>query len=140
MATTKKKTPQWTFNGRTIDDIDKTPEGSISFIYRITLEDGRYYIGRKMMMKPKYTSGKMKGQSKGEYSWKTYKGSSKELLEVLKSGIEYKKEIIQFCFSKAETTYEETKAILCTGALTDPKAFNFWVKATIYSRHLEENS
>lgn len=137
-----KETPQWTYNGEVIDHIDKTPKDSISFIYKITLLDGtgRYYIGRKATMKPKYTSGKNKGISKGEYGWKSYKGSSKELLEVLKSGVPYKKEILKFCFSKAETTYEETREILCSGALTDPLAFNFWIKATVYSKHLQPNS
>jgi len=139
----KKKVskPQWEYQGKVIDDISKTPKGSISFVYKITLEDGRYYIGRKTMLKPNYTSGKLKGQSKGEYTWKTYNGSSKELLKILKEDKpNYKKEILQFCFSKAETTYEETKNIICSGALTDPLAFNFWIKATVYSKHLEPNS
>lgn len=134
-----KKT-NWTYNGKEIDNISKTPEGSISFIYKITLSDGRYYIGRKTMKKPNYTSGKLKGQSKGEYSWKTYTGSSKELTALIKSGATYKKEILKFCFSKAETTYEETRTILCQSALTDPNCFNFWVKATIYSKYLQPNS
>lgn len=128
----------WTYNGKEIDNISKTPEGSISFIYKITLSDGRYYIGRKTMKKPNYTSGKLKGQSKGEYSWKTYTGSSKELTALIKSGATYKKEILKFCFSKAETTYEETRTILCNDALTDTNCFNFWIKATIYSKHLNK--
>lgn len=140
MPPKKVKEPQWTYQGEVIDDINKTPEKSISFIYKITLDDGRYYLGRKTMRKPNYTSGKNKGVSKGEYSWKSYKGSSKELLAVLKTGVGYKKEILQFCFSKAETTYEETRTILCQQALTDPNCFNYWIKATIYSKHLEPNT
>ena len=143
MAVKKINKPQWEYQGKTIDDISKTPNGSISFIYKISLLDdsGRYYIGRKTMKKPNYTSGKLKGQSKGEYTWKTYCGSSKELLEILKdSSVSYKKEILYFCFSKAETTYRETKEILCSGALTDPLAFNFWIKSLVYSKHLEPNS
>lgn len=139
--TVKKQTIHWTFNGEIIDSIDKTPKGSISFIYKITLEDGRYYYGRKTMLKPKYTSGKNKGESKGEYPWKNYNGSSKDLLSIIKEGkIKYRKEIVKFCFSKAETTYEETKTILCSGALTDPNSFNFWIKTLVYSKHLEPNS
>jgi hypothetical protein len=138
----KEIKPQWVHQGKIIDDISQTPNKSMSFIYRISLEDGtgRYYIGRKTMKKPNYTSGKLKGQSKGEYPWKTYTGSSVELNALIKSGIRYKKEILYFCYSKAETTYRETKEILCSGALTDPLAFNFWIKSLVYSKHLEPNS
>ena len=136
--TTKEK-PSWIYNGKVIDDISKTPKDSTSFIYRITLEDGRYYIGRKTMVKPKHTSGKNKGLSKGEYNWKSYTGSSKELNSIIKTGVNYKKEIIMFTFSRAETTYKETKEIL-NGALTDPNCLNYWVKCTVYSKHLEPNS
>ena len=139
----KKQVVHWEYKGEAIDNISKTPKGSISFIYKIYLLDGtgRYYIGRKTMKKPNYTSGKLKGQSKGEYTWKTYCGSSKELLEILKDkNVKYRKEILYFCFSKAETTYKETKEILCSGALTDPLSFNFWIKSLVYSKHLEPNS
>jgi hypothetical protein len=137
----KPNKPQWIYKGSVIDDISKTPKGSLAFIYKITLEDGRYYYGRKTMWKPKFTSGKRKGESKGEYPWKTYNGSSKELLSIIKEGkIKYSKEIINFCFSKAETTYEETKIILCNGGLTDPNCFNFWIKSIIYSKHLKPNT
>lgn len=139
--TKKKETVHWTYNGEVIDDISKTPQGSLSFIYKITLDDGRYYYGRKTMWKPKYTSGKNKGVSKGQYSWKTYCGSSKELLAIVKEAkIGYKKEIVKYCYSKAETTYEETRIILCSGALTDPNCFNFWIKSLIYSKHLTPNT
>ncbi len=134
----KKQTVNWKYQGKDITSLTQTPQGSISFIYRINLEDGtgRYYIGRKTMLKPNYTSGVNKGKSKGEYPWKSYNGSSKELLAILKTGIPYSKEIIKFCYSKAETTFEESAEIICGGALKDPLAFNYWIKCTIYSKHL----
>ena len=136
----QKKTVNWTYNGKEVKDSSQMPKEAIAFIYKITLDDGRYYIGRKTVFKPKYTSGKLKGQHRGEYSWKTYCGSSKELSDIIKTGVGYKKEILEFCYSKAETTYKETCAILCSKALTDPNSFNFWVKSTIYSKHLKEYS
>lgn len=136
----KKEVVNWTFEGREILKIEDTPKDSFAFIYRIILEDGRYYIGKKYMWKPKFTSGKNKGVSKGNYPWQSYISSSLELKALIKSGIKYKKEILYFTYSKAETTYKETTEILCSGALTDPNALNFWIKATIYARHLEENS
>lgn len=137
---TVQKAPQWTYNGKIIDHIDKTPPNSFAFIYMITLEDGRYYIGKKYMWKPNYTSGKNKGISKGQYSWQTYCSSSIELKKLIKEGVKYKKEILLFTFSRAETTYSETKEILCGSHLTNPNCLNYWVKATIYSKHLTPNS
>ena len=134
-----KEKINWTWNGVIIDNIDKTPEKSFAFVYKITLEDGRYYVGKKYMWKPNYTSGKNKGISKGQYSWQTYCSSSVELKNLIKEGVKYKKEILFFTFSRAETTYKESKEIL-NYALTDPNCLNFWVKCTIYSKHLEPNS
>ena len=137
--TTKEKI-HWTYNGEIIDDISKTPKDSFAFIYKITLDDGRFYIGKKYMWKPKYTSGKNKGISKGMYPWQSYISSSVELKALIKSGIKYKKEILYFTYSKAETTYKETKEILCNNYLTDKNCLNYWVKATIFSKWLEEGS
>lgn len=135
----KSEKVQWTHQGKVIDHIDRTPEKSFAFIYKITLEDGRYYVGKKYMWKPNYTSGKNKGVSKGQYAWQSYCSSSIELKALIKEGFKYKKEILFFTFSRAETTYKETKEIL-NGALTDPNCLNYWVKATVYSKHLEPNS
>lgn len=141
MPPIKKKVEkiQWTYNNQVIDHIDKTPNKSFAFVYKITLEDGRYYLGKKYMWKPNYTSGKNKGTSKGQYSWQPYCSSSIELKALIKEGLKYKKEILFFTFSRAETTYKETKEIL-NGGLTDPNCLNYWIKATVYSKHLEPNS
>ena len=131
---------EWTYQGETINNIEQTPKNSFAFIYKITLEDGRFYVGKKFMYKPKYTSGAKKGQYKGVYPWQSYISSSIELKALIKSGVKYKKEILFFTYSKAETTYMETKEILCNSYLTDMNCLNYWVKATIFSKHLKENS
>ncbi|WP_396180298.1 hypothetical protein [Flavobacterium sp.] len=133
---------EWEYQGKIINKIEQTPKDSFAFIYKITLLDGtgRYYIGKKYMYKPKYTSGAKKGQYKGVYPWQSYISSSVELKALIKSGIPYKKEILFFTYSKAETTYKETAEILCGQHLTNPNCLNYWVKATIYSKHLKENS
>jgi hypothetical protein len=135
----KKQNIPWTYNNTIIDHIDKTPKTSFAFVYKITLEDGRFYFGKKYMWKPNFTSGAKKGTSKGQYSWIPYCSSSIELKALIKEGLKYKKEILFFTFSRAETTYRETKEILNSG-LTNPMCLNYWVKATIYSKHLKENS
>ena len=143
MPPIKTKKVEWEYRGQTIDNLSKTPVSSIGFIYKISLLDGsgRYYLGRKTMTKPIAKSGVNKGKSTGEYSWRPYCGSSKELLKILKEDKpNYRKEILHFCFTKSEMSYVETREILCSGALTDPLAFNFWIKALVYSKNLEPNS
>jgi len=142
MPTKKVKTEKvnWIYNGTEITKTEQTPEKSFAFIYKITLEDGRYYIGKKYMYKPNYTSGKNKGQPKGVYPWQSYCSSSIELKKLIKDGIKYKKEILFFTFSRAETTYKETQEIICGNHLTNPNCLNYWIKATVYSKHLTPNS
>jgi hypothetical protein len=139
---TKKETVNWIYQGQEITNISQTPKDSFAFVYMITLLDGseRYYVGKKYIYKPKYTSGVKKGQYKGVYPWQSYISSSVELKSLIKSGIPYKKEILFFTYSKAETTYRETQEILCGQHLTNPNCLNYWVKATIYSKHLKENT
>ena len=139
---TKKETVNWIYQGQEITNISQTPKDSFAFVYMITLLDGseRYYIGKKYIYKPKYTSGVKKGQYKGVYPWQSYISSSVELKSLIKSGIPYKKEILFFTYSKAETTYRETQEILCGQHLTNPNCLNYWIKATIYSKHLKENT
>ena len=137
---TKKETVNWLYKGREIKTIEDCEPNAFAFIYKITLEDGRFYVGKKYMWKPKHTSGKNKGISKGMYPWQSYISSSVELKALIKSSIKYKKEILYFTYSKAETTYRETKEILCNNYLTDKNCLNYWVKATIFSKWLEEGS
>lgn len=141
MAVKKKEAVHWTYNGEIIDHVSKTPNKSFAFIYKISLLDGtgRYYVGKKYLWKPNFTSGVKKGQSKGSYPFQNYISSSIELKKIIGEGVKYKKEILFFTFSRAETTYKETKEIL-NGALTDANCLNFWVRATIYSKNLEPNS
>ena len=136
----KTEKVNWTYNGAEITKTEQTPEKSFAFIYKITLEDGRYYIGKKYIYKPNYTSGKNKGKPKGVYPWQSYCSSSIELKKLIKDGIKYKKEILFFTFSRAETTYKETQEILCGNHLTNSNCLNYWIKATVYSKHLKPNS
>ena len=129
----KKETVNWFYDGKEIKSLADTAKGSIGFVYKITnITKGLTYIGRKTMLKP----NKTKLVKPPEYPWKTYCGSSKALLEDLKNGDEYSKEILVWCYSKAELTYHETSFILCSGALLDEKSYNFWIKATVYKKHL----
>ncbi len=143
-------TINWKYKGKNIDSIDKVPEGAIGIIYKITnITNGKYYYGRKTILslrKRKLTkkeqalseNGKKKvtREVKEVSGWKKYCGSNKPLLEDIKNGDKYKKEIIQFCFSKAEMTYYETVAIICNGGLLDENCYNSWCSMRCYSYQL----
>ena len=133
----KKQNINWFFQGKEIKSINDCEPNALGFIYEITnLSNNKKYLGRKTIRKPNYTSGVNKGKSKGNYVFTTYCGSSKSLLEDIKSGDTYKKEIIRWCYSKAELTYYESQAIYCSDSLIREDFYNFWCKSTVYSRHL----
>jgi len=148
-----KRQVNWTYQGKEILNLDDMPAGVLGVIYKIYLLDGSetYYIGRKTVnsKRKKRLTKKEKELPENtrktfkyvevESAWKKYTGSSKALNEVLKKGVKYEKEIIKYCFSKAEMTYSETAEIICSNALLDDKCFNFWVSARIYKKHLNKD-
>jgi hypothetical protein len=147
---TKTEIVNWTYNNKEITSIEQFPEGAIGIIYRIdNLTNGRYYFGRKTCIskrKKKLTIAEKKLEEnkrktfKYEVSetsgWKSYKGSNKPLLSDIAKGDKFKKEIIQFCFSKAEMTFYETRAIICSTCLLSEDCYNDWVSCKVYKSHL----
>lgn len=141
----------WKYKGKNIKTIEDIPEGALGFIYKITNKSkkGKYYIGRKTAVSlrklkltkkdkllPENKRKKFKYVPK-ESDWKKYWGSSKYLLEDIEAGDKCTREILRFCFSKAELSYYELEAIVCSGALLDTEGnYNFWVSAKVYSAHL----
>ena len=72
-----------TFNGKpfTSEDI----KSYVGFVYLITeLDTNKKYIGRKYFYQLRKTKGKSK-RVRSESDWKKYYGSSKELLEQIKT-------------------------------------------------------
>lgn len=148
----KKETVNWEHNGEEITSLSQMPEGTLGFIYKIhNLDTGKYYIGRKTVAgnkKRKLTAkekllpeNKRKTfiiEHKESPGWKTYCGSNDTLKDEVKKGANVKKEILHYCFTKAEITYMETREILCSGALVDERSYNGWIKATIYKKFLLE--
>lgn len=140
MPPKKTKTTEkvnWFFEGKEIKSIDDCDPKALGFIYEITnITKNKRYLGRKTIRKPDYTSGVNKGKSKGNYPFTAYCGSSKSLLEDIKNGDKYEKNILRWCYSKAELTYYESQAIYCSDSLVRDDFYNFWCKATVYSKHL----
>ena len=145
-----KEATHWTYNGSEITDIKQFPKGAIGIIYRIdNLTNGKYYFGRKTCIsnrKKKLTIAEKKLEENKRKTfkyeitetagWKTYRGSNKPLLADLNNGDLFTKTILQFCFSKAEMTFYETRAIICSTCLLSEDCYNDWVSCKVYKSHL----
>jgi len=101
----------WVYNDRVYDKIhDENIIGFVYLITRLNLEEDQkspiYYYGKKNFLKKQKNCYK-------ESDWKIYTGSSELLNEHIDLyGIEnFKKEIIEFCYSSMELTYKETKML-----------------------------
>ena len=125
----KKENVNWTYKGK----IDfKVPENAIGFTYRIDILDN-YYYGKKYLTS---TRGKGKKAVISESNWRVYNSSSVELKALIKAGKKYKKEILKFCYSKAELSYEEAKEIICNNSLIDDKCLNKWIILKVWQHQL----
>lgn len=133
--------PQWLYNNQTY----QPEENHHSFVYVITrLDTNKKYIGKKIL-KHKHTKPPLKGNKRKrvniiESDWKTYWGSSEQLLnEINLIGVSmFKREILHICYSKGEASYLETKEILLNDALLYPdKWYNSWVTAKISRSHIK---
>lgn len=128
----------WTYEGKEIDEI---PEDAFGFVYKITnTKDKREYFGKKLFTKAGYKQVKGKRKKiRKESDWKTYFGSSKELLaDVEKLGEKhFKREILRFCKSRGECNYFESKYILEHDAIIDDKYYNDWLSVKVSRSHLK---
>lgn len=124
----------WTYNNNKIEILQDMPEGCIGFIYRIThIKSGKFYIGKKSLYssrKKKLTKRELTEQTGPgrratsrrvitESDWTHYTGSSKELNEDITTlGREkFSFEILMFCTSKKQMTYNEIKHQILNGCL-----------------------
>ena len=104
---------QWTYHGKTIDEI---PQGVEGFVYLITnLTNNKKYVGKKLAKfkttKPPLKGKKNKRRGYKESDWKDYWGSSDHLLEdVQKLGEDkFTREILYMCPSRGVMSYLEAK-------------------------------
>jgi len=114
----------WLYESTEIDTIEKLPEGTVGFVYRIThTATGKFYIGKKILHSTRNKTltkreteewnkpGKIPKKRKvvTESDWSKYWGSSKTLLAAIKeSGHDaFTREILKPCISKKQMTYWE---------------------------------
>lgn len=128
----------WLYKGEVITDVSQMPEGVYGFVYQITTEAGKRYIGRKILFSQtkrrfgKRESARVRAEDKRkklweyvikESNWKEYTGSNKELNEDIKNGIKYDKKILHFAYHKKQLNYLETKELYVQAVLELPDEY-----------------
>ena len=91
------------------------------FIYKITdKETGMFYIGKKSFWR------RIKGRSKVQSKWQSYKSSSIPLKKMInKKGVNsFHFEVLRVCNSRRELTYFEIHHQVQHNCILDPKSFN----------------
>jgi len=130
----------WLHKGKVINSIEDMPQGTFGFIYITTHKpSGVSYIGKKSLyhnVKRKLTKKELAEQTgrgrkpttqvvQKESDWKTYYGSTKQIVELIKGGKQedFTREILQFVFNKKLLTYHECKYLFSYGVLEHPQKY-----------------
>jgi hypothetical protein len=128
----------WLYNDKEISSLEDFPADTYGFIYQVThVPSGFSYIGKKVLyhnVKKKLTKKQLAEQSgrgrkstteviQKESDWKTYYGSAKPILELLKQGRqdEFERVILKLVPSKKLLTYYECKYLFTMGVLEEPE-------------------
>ena len=124
----------WLHQGKEINSLEDLPESTYGFIYIVThLPSGKSYIGKKSLfhnVKKKLTKKQLAEQTgrgrkptteviQKESDWKTYYGSAKPILDLIKEGKqeEFTREILQLVPNKKLLTYYECKYLFMLGVI-----------------------
>jgi hypothetical protein len=131
----------WLYKNKEINTIEDFPEGTFGFIYKVTyIPENITYIGKKSLY---HNTNKKLGKKEleslpitrgrksttklvtKESDWKTYYGSAKPILSLLKEKKhdEFSREILQFVSSKKLLTYYECKYLFEHGVLEHPTLY-----------------
>lgn len=142
----------WHYQDKELE-LSDIPESAIGFVYLIEHNiTGKKYIGKKGLFVNKISvktilikSGPNKGAKKKKktktpvYSdWQTYYGSSDFLkAEIAEQGLDnYSRTILQFCSTKSEMSYRETKEQFVRDVLLSDEYYNSWITCKIHKAHV----
>jgi hypothetical protein len=142
----------WLYQNKEVNSIEDLPQDSFGFIYITThIPSGVSYIGKKSLyhnIKRKLTKKELAEQTgpgrkpttkvvSKESDWKTYFGSAKPILEIIKNGKvdEFEREILQIVNNKKLLTYYECKYLFSKGVLENPtKYYNDNILGKFFTR------
>jgi len=130
----------WLYNKKVINSLEDMPQDTFGFIYIVTHKPtGKSYIGKKSLfhnIKKKLTKKELAEQTGPgrksatrvvvkESDWKTYYGSAKPIMELIKGGKqeEFTREILQLVPNKKLLTYYECKYLFQLGVLEHPEGY-----------------
>lgn len=148
----------WFYLDKEYITIEDFPYGTFGFIYKTShLPSGISYIGKKSLyhnIKRKLTKKELaehtgRGRkpttqtNQKESDWKTYFGSAKPILNLLKENkhCEFKREILHICYNKKELTYYECKYLFQFGVLENPKEwFNDNIQGRFFTKDLDRQT
>ena len=142
----------WLYKDKRIQDITDFPENTFGFIYITThIPSGKSYLGKKSLyhnVKKKLTKKELAEQTgpgrkpttvtvKKESDWKTYYGSAKPILELIKQGKqkEFERKILRLVDNKKLLTYYECKYLFKLGVLENhDEWFNDNIQGRFFSK------
>lgn len=130
----------WLYQGKEILSLEDLPQNTYGFIYiSIHQPSGKSYIGKKSLfhnVRKKLTKKQLVEQTgrgrkptteivQKESDWKTYYGSAKPILDLLKEGKheEFTREILQLVPNKKLLTYYECKYLFMLGVIEQPDGY-----------------
>ena len=130
----------WLYQNKEILSLKDLPQDTYGFIYiSIHQPTGKSYIGKKSLfhnVKKKLTKKQLVEQTgrgrkptteivQKESDWKTYYGSAKPILDLLKEGKqeEFTREILQLVTNKKLLTYYECKYLFMLGVIEQPDGY-----------------
>ena len=130
----------WLYKEKVINSLEDMPQNTFGFVYIVTHQPSRIsYIGKKSLfhnIKKKLTKKELAEQTGPgrksatkvvvkESDWKTYYGSAKPIMELIKGGKqeEFTREILQLVPNKKLLTYYECKYLFQLGVLEHPEGY-----------------
>ena len=136
----------WSYQNEIVESL---PETCVGFVYIITnTVTGRMYIGKKLakFSKTTYKTVKLKNGTKKkkkirgkiDSDWRTYYGSSDELLkDIAQLGQEnFRREVLFYCKSRAETSYIEAREQFSRRVLESKDYYNGQISVRVHGSHI----
>ena len=128
----------WIFQNKQITEL---PAEVVGFVYEITnTTNGRKYIGKKLARfkrsRPPLKGRKNKRRYKVDSDWQDYYGSSDDLtIDVNKLGKDkFTREILFFCYSKAELSYIEAREQFARKVLESNDYYNGHIRVRVHGK------